>query len=1744
TLSDGTHTVFATEIDAAGNTGSSGTVAISLDQIAPNVSASLSPSTTLAFAPPATFDSGLSYPTWIASADLNGDGNADIISASYDTIVVQLGDGTGKLGPAIATTLTNSTSGYLLADVNGDGKADLFATYFNGAANAGEVFINTGTGKFAAPIGVALVSYAPLAVDLNGDKKADLISVNGQITVQLGDGTGKFGVPVTSTNGMLSSAPLIFDANGDGQADVATFGSSYGGFGLISYGITLSLSTGGGKFGPVSNIVLGFSPTKLLAGDVDGDGKSDLVALGNLGGSNVAAVLLGEGTGKFGAPVTSIVGANATGVVVIADVNGDGRGDLIFNSGSPAIISVALADGTGKFGTATTFGAGPSLSGFAVADLNNDGKADFVATNLLSYNGSTYTNPTSVLLNTTTGPFGNVVKSPVLHGIGEVGLVVSVFEGVKLLGTALPDAAGAWTFAPAVPLTDGIHVLRVQQTDAAGNIGARPLTITVKSHAGAVTAALSNDTGTLSTDGLTADATIKGTAGIGERISVSEGTTLLGATVADKTGAWSFKPVLGDGVHKLTVTDSDAAGNVSAPATVNFTLDTAPPAVTVVPPATTFHLTAAINYDFGLNFPSYTAAADLDGDGKIDVIVGDGTSLTLMKGDGTGGFTRLTTLSVANPSSLSNSYVLGDVNGDGKSDVIATSYVSTVGYFANIYLNTGTGTFSTPTAVSVSSSQISAADLNGDGKADLVGQSGNTLNVMLNDGTGKFAAPTAYTIVGGSYSVAPLLVDLNGDGRADIVTTGSSLINSVLVYSVSVLTNDGTGKFIPGTSRALSSDVSRIASADVNGDGKADIIVIGGTAGNNLVTVLLGDGAGGFAPAAVTSLGATLPGISFGDVNGDGRADLVLQGNDGSISLMTSDGSGKFLSPVTYGNVSSGGSVTIADVNNDGKLDILADGAGAYNGSTYTYPLSVLLNNTTGAFGNMVNSPSLKGTAEANLTVSIYEGAKLLGTTTPGLKGNWALTPLLADGKHTLVVKQTDAAGNLASSTLTLVVKTIASTVTASLANDTGTLSTDGITRDSSLTGKGGPGDTISMFEGTTMVATGTVGLGGTWTIKPILTNGVHTLTINDTDGAGNVAAPVTVKMTLDATAPSLSLSPLTTLGFAPPVAKAVGSSFSDWLAAADLDGDGKTDIITSSNGTVSIVAGSGTAALGTVRTFTESGGPFFSGPSRNILADMNNDGKMDLVGVYSGMMTASVITYLNDGKGNFGIGTTAALPTGSTSVVAADLNGDGKADLVSISSGQAYVQTNAGLATFNGFTKFGLGVNNFASDAILADLNGDSRPDIIAFGSMMSGVVTLLNDGTGNFSAASALIPTAVGLSQVLSADVNGDGKLDIVAAGYSMMGGIGTIITMLGDGTGKFAAPVATNITTTSSKIGAIVDVNGDNRLDILFAPDSSGKIPVRLGDGAGGFGAETTYTAGTAVSQVIVTDVTNDGKPDIIVTNSGGFGGLLGVVVNTTTGPFGNVVASPSLSGKGDPGVSVSLFEGTTLLASTIAGTLGNWTFKPVLTAGAHTLTVKQTDIAGNSSNASLTLTVPGVAPAPLIIIPQQFASAPKLAPVVHITGGGSKTVDPTLTGVTVQLDTATNLTLNKMGFITAVGSVGADTISAQAVNQTLTGAGGTDTLVGFSGFGTTFKDSSSGLNGDQVKLFGGSDVIDLTDLLSAAAKPLTYKGTTVSGVLAVGDGIHTANITFIGSYSVSDFRLSGDGAAGSLISFVRP
>jgi hypothetical protein len=154
-------------------------------------------------------------------------------------------------------------------------------------------------------------------------------------------------------------------------------------------------------------------------------------------------------------------------------------------------------------------------------------------------------------------------------------------------------------------------------------------------------------------------------------------------------------------------------------------------------------------------------------------------------------------------------------------------------------------------------------------------------------------------------------------------------------------------------------------------------------------------------------------------------------------------------------------------------------------------------------------------------------------------------------------------------------------------------------------------------------------------------------------------------------------------------------------------------------------------------------------------------------------------------------------------------------------------------------------------------------------------------------------------------------------------------------------------------------------------------------------------------------------------------------------------------------------------------------------------------------------------------------------------LEIIGGGTAALNADSTHATVQLDAATNLTLSTMGFITAVGEVAGNSITAEVAGQTLEGLGKGDTLTGCSGFGDTFEGLAAGLNGDIIKGFGGTDVIDVTNLATSAT--LGYSGNAGQGVLTFNDGSHSGSITMVGDYTLSNFHIATDHHSGSFITY---
>ncbi|MFF4323365.1 FG-GAP-like repeat-containing protein [Streptomyces sp. NPDC001568] len=358
---------------------------------------------------------------------------------------------------------------------------------------------------------------------------------------------------------------------------------------------------------------------------------------------------------------------------------------------------------------------------------------------------------------------------------------------------------------------------------------------------------------------------------------------------------------------------------------------------------------------------SAVAVGDLNNDGKPDLVTAIRTEgLGVFLGSGGGSFGAVTKYA-APQTGFSNlfltSAVIRDLNGDGHQDVISQDARGNV---ALVWLGDGSGALGAGAAVHLNPTpgcdttgdnpcvvrfpiDVAVGDFDEDGKPDLATSNPNTNNaaVVLGNGDGTFGAATRFALNGGTGPQGIGAADLNGDGHLDLVTSNSS------AGTLSVLLGDGDGGF--GTASSVSAGMtlpSKVRLADVNEDGKQDAVIVApGTPGR--VAVLLGDGAGGFAAANLLSAGSNLTSASVADLNGDGHVDLVVSSSGTSeVVVFEGDGTGAFGGPLAFGL--NGGTnpyaAAVADLNGDGRPDVVT--ANSNSSATFVKDASVLLNAT------------------------------------------------------------------------------------------------------------------------------------------------------------------------------------------------------------------------------------------------------------------------------------------------------------------------------------------------------------------------------------------------------------------------------------------------------------------------------------------------------------------------------------------------------------------------------------------------------------------------------------------------------------------------------------------------------------------------------------------------------------------------------------------------------------------------------
>ncbi|MFJ9769123.1 FG-GAP-like repeat-containing protein [Streptomyces erythrochromogenes] len=376
--------------------------------------------------------------------------------------------------------------------------------------------------------------------------------------------------------------------------------------------------------------------------------------------------------------------------------------------------------------------------------------------------------------------------------------------------------------------------------------------------------------------------------------------------------------------------------------------------------ANTTGFATAANLDDNGRGSTAVAIGDLDNDGTPDLVTAiRAEGLGVFLGSGGGGFGAVTTYPapLTGTSLFLNSAVIRDVNGDGHQDVVSQDARGNV---ALVWLGDGSGALGAGAAVQLNPTpgcdttgdnpcvvrlpgDVAVGDFDEDGKPDLATSNANSNNVavVLGNGDGTFGAAAQFGLNGGTGPQGIAAADLNGDGHLDLVTSNAS------AGTLSVLPGDGNGGFGPASNVSAGTTLpSRLRLADVNADGKQDAVLVApGTPGR--LAVLLGDGAGGFGTANLLSAGSNLTSASVSDVNGDGHVDLVASSaGSHQVVVLEGDGTGAFGSPLAFGL--NGGSnpqaAAVADLDGDGRPDVVT--ANSNSSATFVKDASVLLNAT------------------------------------------------------------------------------------------------------------------------------------------------------------------------------------------------------------------------------------------------------------------------------------------------------------------------------------------------------------------------------------------------------------------------------------------------------------------------------------------------------------------------------------------------------------------------------------------------------------------------------------------------------------------------------------------------------------------------------------------------------------------------------------------------------------------------------
>ncbi|HED6264720.1 TPA: BapA prefix-like domain-containing protein [Enterobacter bugandensis] len=701
--------------------------------------------------------------------------------------------------------------------------------------------------------------------------------------------------------------------------------------------------------------------------------------------------------------------------------------------------------------------------------------------------------------------------TPTLTGTAEAGSVITIYQdgSTTPLTTVTADGSGNWSYTPAA-LGEGLHTFEVTATLNGATSGRSPAaSVTVDLTApgtptiGSVIDDVGPVTGPLTSGQTTNDSqpTLTGTGAVGDTISIYNNGVLLDSVVVGNTGTWSYTtPALPEGSNVLTIRETDPAGNQSGPS-ADFTIvvdsiSTTPVITSVTDNVGNTATPVASGSETNDATPTLSGTADAN---SIVTIFDGATQIAVVTADGTGAwsFTPETAL-VEGP----HAFTVQATDPQGNLSLVSAPWSVVVDLTAPTVPTLDTVSDNVPGGVT---GNLTSGQATNDNTPTIsgTGQAGSTIYIMNNgtqlgtttvDVNGNWSFTPTTPLDDGSYSLRAYATDAAGNASAN---------SSVFAFTV-----DTAGPGVPVVTSVID-DVAPITGTLTSGNSTND--------------------------ARPTFNGT-------GDVGS--TVHVIVDGNEIGTAVVNAQGSWTFTPgtdlidgphAITFNATDAAGNVGTATAPFNLTVDTGVPSApvisaAADNVGSIQTPL-------TSGQSTDDTTPTLSGTATANATVTIYENGQPVGTALADGTGAWSFTPStpLAAGSHTWTATVTDAAGNIspASPGFTLVVDSTAPTapVISQAIDDVGSITgpiTSGQTTDDTvprLVGTSEPFATVNIYEGTTLVGTGTADGSGSWSIllNTTLTEGAHSFTAQATDAAGNTSASsASFSLTIDTAPPAL----------------------------------------------------------------------------------------------------------------------------------------------------------------------------------------------------------------------------------------------------------------------------------------------------------------------------------------------------------------------------------------------------------------------------------------------------------------------------------------------------------------------------------------------------------------------------------------------------------------------------------------------